>query len=88
MKKAAKHEANPTTRVTAPKTVALAARTLRRWGTAAKVDRIMPVLNSLVMINTPSTAIASWARKRPFRLNCVGLKSSRSAGLNRSKRLT
>jgi hypothetical protein len=55
--------------------MALAPRTLRRCGTAAKVERIIPVLNSLVTTSTPSTAIANWAKNKPLRLNVVGLKS-------------
>jgi len=43
-KKAAKHDTRPTTSETPVNTVALAARTVRRCGTAASVDRMAPVL--------------------------------------------
>src|SRR5665811_2548667 len=50
------------TRVTAANTAALAHRTGRRAGTAAKVARIIPVAYSPVMSSTPRTPIASCAR--------------------------
>ena len=69
-----------TARVTAVNTVALAARTVRRWGTAEKVVRIMPLAYSLVMTMTPRTAMASWARIPPMRLNDAGSKPAFSCG--------
>ena len=67
-KKAAAEEAIPTRAVMVPTTTALAASTARRWGAAAKVARIDPVAYSLVIVSTPSTPMASWARKKPLRL--------------------
>jgi hypothetical protein len=67
VKNAANEDAIPVTEATA-KTAALAASTVPRWGAAAKVERIDPVAYSLVMITTPSTAMASWAGKKPLRL--------------------
>jgi len=71
-KKAAKLDTSPTKKVAPAKTAALAARTAFRWGTATKVERTEPVLYSAVTMSTPSTAMASWARKIPFRLNVTG----------------
>ncbi len=53
---------------TAAKTAAFAASTVSRCGAAASVERIEPVAYSLVMTSTPSTPMASWARKNPLRL--------------------
>ena len=75
MKKAVKQAVVVTARVTAANTVALAARTVRRWGTAANVVRIMPLPYSLVMTRTPSTAMASCARIPPVRLNDAGVEA-------------
>ena len=68
MKNAAKADVIPIAAATAPKTAALTARTLVRCGTAANVDQMDPVAYSLVMTTTPSTPMASWARKNPLRL--------------------
>ncbi len=67
-KNAANEEAIPVTAATAPNTVALAASTVPRCGAAVKVERIDPVVYSLVMMTAPSTPMASWARKNPLRL--------------------
>src|SRR5437016_2161865 len=85
-KNAPKEETSPTTAVTAVSTTALAASRVRRWGTAARLDRIEPVEYSLVMTSTPSTPTASWARKKPLRLYDAGFKIAWSGGLRRSKR--
>ena len=55
-------EININTNVTAEKTPILAHSTGSRFGTAMKLDRIMPVEYSEVMIMTPSTPIAASAR--------------------------
>lgn len=65
VKNAAKDDAIPVTAATA---TALAARTETRCGASANVDRMDPVAYSPVMTTTPSTPIASWARKNPLRL--------------------
>ena len=44
------------------KTASLAHTTGRRLGTAANVERIMPVLNSLETNSTPSAPISSWPK--------------------------
>ncbi len=68
MKNAPKDAAVATTSTTPARTAAaLAARTVRRWGTAANVVRIMPLAYSLVTTRMPSTAMASWARTRRSR---------------------
>ncbi len=51
--------ASPRTRVTPPKTAALAARTSGLFGTASSVARIRPEVYSLLMPSTPSTPVTS-----------------------------
>src|SRR6266851_1150776 len=80
-KNAARLEATPTAATAAANTAPLAARTVRRWGTAAKVDRIIPVEYSAVMTRTPSTPTASWASRMPLRLNDVVLNVALSVAL-------
>ena len=53
---------------TAVNTPALAASTVSRCGAAASVERMEPVAYSPVSTSTPSTPMASWARKNPLRL--------------------
>jgi len=71
----------PTIAVTAANTVALAASSVSRWGTAEMLERIMPEAYSLVMTSTPSTPIASWAMKTPLRLSEIGSNSACSFAL-------
>ncbi len=51
--------ASPRASVTPPNTAALAASTSGRFGTAARVARISPEVNSLLAIITPSTPASS-----------------------------
>jgi len=67
----------PTAEVTAAiraSTIALAHSAGRRVGTAAKVDRIIPVEYSEVIASTPSTASVSWATPYPM----VTMKTARA----------
>src|SRR6185437_16887509 len=68
-------------KVTSPKTAVLAHSTGRRFGTAAKLARIIPVEYSPVITSTPSTAIASWERFTPARAMSSGWRSARSRAL-------
>src|SRR6266498_4402171 len=61
----------PTTSAVTANTIALAASSRRRRGTALRVARIMPVPYSLVMTSTPSTPNAICDRCRPARLSRV-----------------
>src|SRR5271169_746669 len=54
------------------RTAALAARTTARRGIAAKVMRIMPVLYSLLIASTATTATTAWPRSIPVRLTLAG----------------
>ena len=65
---------------TAERDAAFAHSTGSRCGTAAKVERIMPVEYSPVITSTPSTPIASCAMCQPPRLASTGLKVARSWG--------
>jgi hypothetical protein len=58
--------------VTAASTAALAASTRPRRGTAAKVARIDPVLNSLLSVSTPRMPMASWPSASPANRFSVG----------------
>ena len=80
MRKAPSTVGTVTTRVVVANTATFAHRTGRRAGTAAKVARIIPVAYSPVMNRTPSTPIASWARKMPARLRVVGSNLAASPG--------
>lgn len=74
MKKVAKAITSPATRLTAPATVALAARTARRRGLATKVVRISPVAYSELITSTPRVPKASCARPSPLKLSDTGSK--------------
>ena len=52
---------SPATMVAVAKTSPLAASIARRWGTAARVARIMPVPYSPLIVRTPSAPTATWA---------------------------
>jgi hypothetical protein len=65
--------------VTAPTTAALAASTIGRRGTAAKVARIMPEENSVVIASTPRTPRTSWPSASPVKPSLTGSKVARSA---------
>ena len=75
-KNAVKLVASPTTKVTAAKTSDLAASTQPRFGTAARLVRIIPEEYSELMQSTPSTAMASVAMPIPSRLTAVGSQLS------------
>ncbi len=64
--------------MTAAKTAVLAHRTGSRFGTAQKVERIMPVVYSPLITSTPRTPIESWARPTPARLIRSGLSTKRN----------
>lgn len=64
-KNAAKEASIIAVSATEPNTTAFAPRTGQRRGTAANVERIMPVPYSPVTNSTPSTPMNSWARKKP-----------------------
>jgi hypothetical protein len=66
MRNAASEAASPVRKATAVKTAALAASTATRCGAAVSVERIDPVAYSPVTVSTPSTPMASWARKNPL----------------------
>src|SRR5260370_37091130 len=70
-----------TANATAANTPSLAHRTGSRLGTAVSEERIIPVLYSPLISSTPSTPIASWENKMPFRLVEIGLKLALSAAL-------
>src|ERR1035437_4607290 len=57
-------------------TASLPHRTGSRRGTAVSEERIMPVLYSPLIISTPSTPKATWAKLTPFRLALMGVKRS------------
>src|SRR5258706_389298 len=59
---------------------AFAQRTGRRFGTAANVERIMPVEYSPVISSTPSTPRASTPKLTPTKLVESGSNSALSAG--------
>src|ERR1017187_11035057 len=80
-KNAAKAIASPATRPAAAVTVALAASTARRRGTAANVVRIMPVACSEVIASAPKTPKASWTTSNPARLIWTGSKVVQSMWL-------
>ncbi len=69
-----------TTRATSPYTAALDHSTGSLRGTAARVERIMPVEYSPAVTSTPSTPRASWAKFVPKRdrLTAVAEAKSRS----------
>jgi hypothetical protein len=73
--------------VTVPKTPALAHRTGSRFGTAARVERIIPVEYSPLITRTPSAPRASWARLTPIRLLSSGLNVALSCALIVDQRL-
>src|SRR6266700_3889533 len=79
---AAKLAASLTARVTPVNTVALAARSLLRCGTAARLGRIVPVEYSDVMARIASTPIASWPNHTPLRLVKVGSKAALAVALS------
>jgi hypothetical protein len=68
MPNAAKEMAVPAISETRPTTAALAARKVRRCGTAARLVRMSPVEYSEVMASTPRTPIASCPSSSPARL--------------------
>ena len=74
MAKQAKVRTSPTTSETRPTTIALAPKSTGRRGVAASVDRMVPLLYSAVMANTPSTPMVSEPRARPVREWLVGSK--------------
>src|SRR5215204_5743768 len=69
------------TKVTANSTTALAASAGNRVGTAASVERIIPVEYSPEMTSTPSTATTSWPKYAPNVEACTS--SSAWASLDR-----
>ena len=68
----------PTTRATSPNTAALDHSTGSRRGTAASVERIMPVEYSPAVTSTPSTPSASWAKLVPNRDRLTAVASAKS----------
>ena len=80
-------DGSASTSVTTPNTPALAQSTGSRLGTAANVERIMPVEYSPLITSTPSTPIASWAMVTPIRLVSSGWKPALSAALMLLQRL-
>lgn len=80
MKKAAKLAPAPTATLTAKSTRDFDASSIPRWGTAARVARIMPVPYSVVITSTPRTPIPNWAKNVPPTPASMGLNSSRAAG--------
>ncbi len=80
-KKAISVDGSASTNVTSPKTPAFAHNTGSRLGTAANVERIIPVEYSPLITSTPSTPIASCATVTPIRLVSNGLKLARSMRL-------
>jgi hypothetical protein len=72
MKKEAKVMISETTKIKANNTTALAARSLPRRGTAARLLPIAPVEYSEVISKIPSSPIASWAMTKPDSLIEVG----------------
>ena len=63
---------SPASKVTAPRTAALAASTARRRGTAANVVRIRPVVYSELIASTPIAPNASSASPQPEKLLRTG----------------
>src|SRR5262249_15208634 len=63
------------------KTASFPHSTGRRRGTAVSDERIIPVLYSPPVSNTPSTPKATTAKMTPFRLVVTGLKAALSAQL-------
>jgi hypothetical protein len=72
----------------APKTSALPQSTGSRRGTAAMVERIIPVEYSPVIASTPRTPSESWAKLIPARLTESGWKSARSWALRWAQRVS
>ena len=66
---------------TTPKTTIFAHSTGRRFGTAVKLARIIPVEYSPVTTRTPSTPIASCERLTPASAMSSGCRSARSRRL-------
>ena len=69
-----------TTNTETTSTIALDHSTGSRLGTAVRLDRIMPVLYSLVMVSAPSTATASWASVTAMLNGSSGLPAVPSGG--------
>src|SRR5262252_5697565 len=59
---------------------AFAARTVVRRGMAARVVRIMPLLYSLLIASTATTATTTWPRYTPVRLTLAGSCPQPAAG--------
>lgn len=68
----------PTARATSPNTAALDHSTGSRRGTAASVERIMPVEYSPAVTSTPSTPRANWAKFVPNRDRLTVVESAKS----------
>src|SRR5713101_9651362 len=88
IEKATKHAMVETTKATTVNVTALANSTSGRFGMAAKVVRIIPVVYSELITSTPSTPIASCARNTPRRLIVVGSSERRSRAERSFQRLT
>ena len=80
-KKDTKLVTSMTANATPAKTPSFAHSTGSRRGTAVSEERIIPVLYSPLISSTPSTPIASWENRMPFRLVVIGLKLALSAAL-------
>ena len=76
--KAPKANISPATSVTAPTTAALAASTSGRRGTAAKVARIMPEENSVVIDEHAEDAEDELADREPGEASRSGRRTARS----------
>lgn len=78
IRKVTKAPSVPTTSATSPNTAALDHSTGSRRGTAASVERIMPVEYSPAVTSTPSTPRASWAKFVPKRDRLTVVESAKS----------
>jgi len=63
---------SPAASATIVNAATLAANTVPRRGSTPSDVRIIPVEYSEVIVSAPSTAMMSWASKRPSRLRNVG----------------
>ncbi len=78
IRKAMKAPTVPTTRATTPYTAALDHSTGSRRGTAARVERIIPVEYSPAVTRTPRTPSASWPKPVPNSDSCTAVASAKS----------
>ena len=80
-KKAIRTAGSVSANATAAKTAVFAQSTGRRFGTAVKLARIIPVEYSPVITNTPNTATASCDTLTPASAMSSGWRSARSCAL-------